>query len=98
MHFERPSADYYVKLTQALKRVSHLTSLCQAHAQSEAGRHARGEWMGQAIAQRWVDHTQAFHHRLHDQLTGELLHTLNILINVPGRWGGDPNHADIDNK
>lgn len=65
--------------------VSHLTGLSQAHAQSKAGRHARGERVGQSIAQRRVDHAQASHHRLHDQLTGELLHTLNILINVSGR-------------
>lgn len=58
---------------------SYLTSLCQAHAYSEAGRHAWRKWCRQRAAQAWIDHQDTFDNRLHYQLTAEPFDTVNLL-------------------
>lgn len=62
--------------------MSHLAGLGQAHAYPEAGRHARRQGGRESTAHSRVYHTQASHHCLHYELTGELLHTLHSFIYI----------------
>lgn len=63
-------------------QASHLTGLCQAHADPEAGGHAGGQRGGQRTAQSWVDHLDTFDHRFHDQLTAEALDAVDVLTHL----------------
>lgn len=64
-------------------QISYLTGLCQAHAHSEAGRHARREGGGQRAAQTRIDHPNTSDHRLYYQLTTELFHAINFFRHFP---------------
>lgn len=60
----------------------YLAGLCQAHAHSEACRHARREGCRQRAAQAWIDHPDTSDHRLHDQLTAELFDAVHLLTHL----------------
>lgn len=62
--------------------ITYLAGLCQAHAHSEAGRHAWGEGGGQRAAQAWIYNPDTSDHRLHDQLTAELLDAADLLTEI----------------
>lgn len=71
-----------VTIFPTFARVSHLTGLCQTHADPEAGRHAGGKRGGQRTAQAWVDDLDTFDHRLHNQLTAEAFDAVDVLAHL----------------
>lgn len=73
-----------------LYMVSYLTCLSQAHAHSEACRHAwrKGNW--QRIAQACINHPDTSDHSLYYQLTVEMFDTLYVIshLSVEGNHMG----------